>query len=158
MNKKGNKMIKKICFVCVGNICRSPMAEFVFKEMLRQKGLENEYLIESRATSTEEIGNPPHYGTVLKLAQFGIVPANKFAEQLKKSDYKKYDLIIGMDDMNIRGILRIVGGDPENKVRKLLSFAGSDKNIADPWYTNDFDTTYVDIKAGCDALAEYLGI
>lgn len=151
-------MIKSICFVCVGNICRSPMAEFVFKEMLRQKGLENEYLIESRATSTEEIGNPPHYGTVMKLAQFGIVPANKFAEQLKKSDYKKYDLIIGMDDMNIRGILRIVGRDPENKVRKMLSFAGSDKNIADPWYTNDFDTTYDDIKAGCDALAEYIGI
>ena len=134
------------------------MAEFVFKEMLRQRGLESEYLIESRSTSTEEIGNPPHYGTVLKLSQYGIVPANKFAEQLKKSDYKKYDLIIGMDDMNIRGILRIVGGDPENKVRKMLSFAGSDRNIADPWYTNDFDTTYTDIKQGCDGLAEYLGV
>lgn len=134
------------------------MAEFVFKEMLRQRGLEDSYLIESRATTTEEIGNPPHYGTVLKLAQFGIVPANKFAEQLRKSDYKKYDLIIGMDDMNIRGILRIVGGDPENKVSKMLSFAGSDRNIADPWYTNDFDTAYNDIKQGCDGLAEFLGI
>ncbi len=151
-------MTRSICFVCVGNICRSPMAEFVFKEMLRQRGLGSEYLIESRATSTEEIGNPPHYGTVLKLAQFGIVPADKFAEQLKKSDYKKYDLIIGMDDMNIRSILRIIGSDPENKVCKLLSFAGSDRNIADPWYTNDFDTTYNDIKLGCDGLAEYLGI
>ena len=151
-------MIKKICFICVGNICRSPMAEFVFKEMLRQRGLEDEYLIESRATSTEEIGNPPHYGTVLKLAQFGIVPANKFAEQLRKSDYKKYDLLIGMDDMNIRGILRIVGGDPESKVRKMLSFTGSDRNIADPWYTNDFDTTYNDIRKGCDGLAVFLGI
>lgn len=151
-------MVKSICFVCTGNICRSPMAEFVFKEMLRQRGLEDSYLIESRATTTEEIGNPPHYGTVLKLAQFGIVPANKFAEQLRKSDYKKYDLIIGMDDMNIRGILRIVGGDPENKVSKMLSFAGSDRNIADPWYTNDFDTAYNDIKQGCDGLAEFLGI
>ncbi len=134
------------------------MAEFVFKEMLRQHGLEKEYLIESRATTTEEIGNPPHYGTVLKLAQFGIVPANKFAEQLKKSEYKKYDLIIGMDDMNIRGIMRIIGNDPDKKVRKLLSFAGSERSIADPWYTNDFDTAYNDIKEGCDALAEYLGI
>jgi protein-tyrosine phosphatase len=134
------------------------MAEFVFKEMLRQRGLESNYLIESRATTTEEIGNPPHYGTVLKLAQFGIVPANKYAEQLKKTDYRKYDLIIGMDDMNIRGIMRIVGSDPENKVRKMLSFAGSDRSIADPWYTNDFDTAYKDIKEGCDALAEYLGI
>ena len=151
-------MINSICFVCTGNICRSPMAEFVFKEMLRQRGLESNYLIESRATTTEEIGNPPHYGTVLKLAQFWIVPANKYAEQLKKSDYRKYDLIIGMDDMNIRGIMRIVGSDPENKVRKILSFAGSDRSIADPWYTNDFDTAYNDIKEGCDALAEYLGI
>ncbi len=151
-------MINSICFVCTGNICRSPMAEFVFKEMLRQRGLESNYLIESRATTTEEIGNPPHYGTVLKLAQFGIVPANKYAEQLKKTDYRKYDLIIGMDDMNIRGIMRIVGSDPENKVRKMLSFAGSDRSIADPWYTNDFDTAYKDIKEGCDALAEYLGI
>lgn len=151
-------MIKSICFVCTGNICRSPMAEFVFKEMLRQRGLEKNYIIESRATTTEEIGNPPHYGTVLKLAQFGIVPANKFAEQLKKSDYKKYDLIIGMDDMNIRGIMRIIGSDPDNKARKMLSFAGTDRSIADPWYTNDFDTAYNDIKEGCDALAVYLGI
>lgn len=151
-------MIKSICFVCTGNICRSPMAEFIFKEMLHQHGLEREYLIESRATTTEEIGNPPHYGTVLKLAQFGIVPANKFAEQLKKSEYKKYDLIIGMDSMNIRGIMRIVGGDPDNKVKKLLSFAGAEADIADPWYTNDFDTAYNDIKKGCDGLAEYLGI
>jgi len=134
------------------------MAEFLFKEMLRQRGMENEYLIESRATTTEEIGNPPHYGTVLKLAQFGIVPANKFAEQLKRSDYKKYDLIIGMDNMNIRGIMRIIGSDPENKVMKLLSFTDSEADIADPWYTNDFDTAYNDIKKGLDGLAEYLGI
>ena len=151
-------MVKSICFVCHGNICRSPMAEFVFKEMLRQRGLEDSYLIESRATSTEEIGNPPHYGTVMKLAQFGIVPANKYAEQLKRSDYGKYDLIIGMDDANVRNIIRITGGDPQNKVKKLLSFAGSERSISDPWYTGDFDTTYSDIKEGCDGLMSYLGI
>ena len=134
------------------------MAEFVFKEMLRQRGLDDSYLIESRATSTEEIGNPPHYGTVMKLAQFGIVPANKYAEQLKRSDYGKYDLIIGMDDANVRNIIRITGGDPQNKVKKLLSFAGSECSISDPWYTGDFDTTYSDIKEGCDGLMSYLGL
>ena len=134
------------------------MAEFVFKEMLRQRGLDDSYLIESRATSTEEIGNPPHYGTVMKLAQFGIVPANKYAEQLKRSDYGKYDLIIGMDDANVRNIIRITGGDAQNKVRKLLSFAGSERSISDPWYTGDFDTTYSDIKEGCNGLMSYLGI
>ena len=134
------------------------MAEFVLKEMLRQRGLDDSYLIESRATSTEEIGNPPHYGTVMKLAQFGIVPANKYAEQLKRSDYGKYDLIIGMDDANVRNIIRITGGDPQNKVKKLLSFAGSERSISDPWYTGDFDTTYSDIKEGCDGLMSYLGI
>ena len=151
-------MVKSICFVCHGNICRSPMAEFVFKEMFRQRGLDDMYLIESRATSTEEIGNPPHYGTVMKLAQFGIVPANKYAEQLKRSDYGKYDLIIGMDDANLRNIIRITGGDPQNKVKKLLSFAGSERSISDPWYTGDFDTTYSDIKEGCDGLMSYLGL
>lgn len=151
-------MINKICFVCHGNICRSPMAEFFFKEMLRQRGLEDCYLVESRATSTEEIGNPPHYGTVLKLAQFGIVPANKFAVQLKRSDYDKYDLIIGMDDANIRNILRITGNDKFGKVRKMMSFAGSGRSVADPWYTGDFDTTYNDINEGLNGLLKYLEI
>ena len=151
-------MMKSICFVCHGNICRSPMAEFLLKEMLKQRGLENDYLVESRATSTEEIGNPPHYGTVEKLTQFGIVPENKFAVQLTRSDYNKYDLIIGMDDANIRNILRITGGDRSGKVRKLMSFAGSDRSVADPWYTGDFDTTYKDVKEGCDGLMKYLGI
>ena len=151
-------MRKSICFVCTGNICRSPMAEFWLKEMLRQKGLENEYLVESRATSDEEHGNPPHHGTVMKLALYGIVPANKFAQQLKRSDYQRYDMIIGMDDMNIRGIMRILGDDRDHKVSKLLSFAGSDGNIADPWYTNDFDAAFNDIKHGCEGLMRYLGI
>ena len=151
-------MIKSICFCCHGNICRSPMAEFILKERLRQKGLESRYLVESRATSTEEIGNPPHYGTVMKLAQYGIVPSDKYAEQLKRSDYEKYDLIIGMDDANIRSILRITGGDKYGKVRKMMSFAGSDRSVADPWYTGDFDTTYNDISEGMDGLIGYLGI
>ncbi len=151
-------MITKICFVCHGNICRSPMAEFMFKDILRQKGLDDTYLVESRATSTEEIGNPVHYGTVMKLAQYGIVPDGKTAVQLKRSDIEKYDLIIGMDDANIRNIIRIVGADKEHKVRKLLSFSGSERSIADPWYTNDFDETYDDIKEGLDGLCRYLGI
>ncbi len=148
----------KVLFICHGNICRSPMAEFIFKEMLRQRGKEQNFVIESRATSTEEIGNPPHYGAVLKLAQYGIVPVNKFAEQLKSTDYDKYDLLIGMDSANIRNILRITGGDRHNKVRKLLSFAGSDRDIADPWYTNNFEKTYDDLIEGCNGLLKYLNI
>ena len=151
-------MITSICFVCHGNICRSPMAEFLFKDMLRKKGLEDAFLVESRATSTEETGNPPHRGTVRKLAEFGIIPSGKTAIQLKKSDYDKYDLIIGMDDANIRNILRITGGDKHSKVRRMMSFAGSDRSVADPWYTGDFDTTYNDISEGLDGLERYLGI
>ena len=151
-------MIRKICFVCHGNICRSPMAEFWFKELLRQRGIENEYVVESRATSTEEIGNPPHRGTIRKLAEYGIVPAGKRAIQLTRADYEKYDLIIGMDSANMRNILRITGPDKQNKVRKLPEFAGSGKDIADPWYTGDFDETFADISEGCDGLLKFLGI
>lgn len=134
------------------------MAEFWLKEQLRQRGLENAYIIESRATSTEEIGNPPHYGTVTKLAEFGIVPRHKTAIQLKRSDYDKYDLIIGMDEANIRNILRICGKSSSDKVRKLLSFVGKNRDVADPWYTGDFDTTFRDVEEGCDGLMRYLGI
>ena len=151
-------MINSICFVCHGNICRSPMAEFMFKDILSCKGLSDVIIVESRATSTEEIGNPPHCGAVLKLAQYGIVPFGKTAVQLTRSDGEKYDLIIGMDDANIRNILRIVGDKYSGKVHKLLSFAGSDRSIADPWYTNNFDETYEDIKEGLDGLVTYLGI
>lgn len=151
-------MVKRICFVCHGNICRSPMAEFLFRDMLIQKGLEDMFVVESRATSTEETGNPPHRGTVMKLAEYGIVPSGKRAVQLTRSDYSKYDLIIGMDDANIRNILRITGGDREGKVRKMMSFAGSDRSVADPWYTGDFDATYRDISEGLAGLAEELGI
>ena len=151
-------MKRKICFVCHGNICRSPMAEFWFKELLRQRGIENEYVVESRAISTEEIGNPPHRGTIRKLAEYGIFPAGKRAIQLTRADYEKYDLIIGMDSANMRNILRITGPDKQNKVRKLPEFAGSGKDIADPWYTGDFDETFADISEGCDGLLKFLGI
>ena len=134
------------------------MAEFMFKDMLRQRAISDMFTVESRATSTEEIGNPPHHGAVLKLAQYGIVPFGKRAVQLTKSDGEKNDLLIGMDDANIRNILRIIGDKYSGKVKKLLSFAGSDRSIADPWYTNNFDETYDDIKEGLDGLAEYLGI
>lgn len=134
------------------------MAEFWFRNELEQRDLDGVILVESRATSTEEIGNPPHRGTVMKLAEFGIVPRGKYAQQLKSSDYEKYDLIIGMDDANIRNILRITGGDKLGKVRKLPEFAGSGKSIADPWYTDDFDTAFNDIREGCDGLLRFLGL
>lgn len=133
------------------------MAEFWFREQLKQRGIEKDYRVESRATSTEEIGNPPHRGTVAKLAEYGIAPSGKYAEQLTRRDYERYDLIIGMDSANIRNILRIVGSDKLGKVHKLTEFAGSDRDIADPWYTGNFDETFRDISEGCDGLMNYLG-
>ena len=143
----------KILFVCHGNICRSPMAEFVMKDMIEKSGIKDVY-ISSAATSTEEIGNPVHRGTRNKLAQYGISVDGKYAVQMIKSDYDKYDYIIGMDSMNIRNIIRIAGGDTECKVSKLLSFANTDGDIADPWYTGNFDDTYNDVLAGCKGLLD----
>lgn len=145
-----------ILFVCHGNICRSPMAEFVMKDIVEKAGMAASVMIASAATSTEEIGNPVHRGTRQKLAQFGISVAGKTAVQMKKSDYDKYDYLIGMDDWNIRNILRITGGDPEGKVHKLLEYAGRTGDIADPWYTGNFDETYDDVKAGCEGLLKIL--
>ena len=144
--------MKKILFVCHGNICRSPMAEFVMKDLLSKEGIKA--YVASAATSTEEIGNPVHRGTRAKLGQYGISTEGKYAVQLTKSDYGKYDYLIGMDTYNIRNMLRILGGDPEGKVCKLLSFAGEDGDIADPWYTGNFDDTYDDVLKGCRALIE----
>ncbi len=143
--------MKRILFVCHGNICRSPMAEFVMKDLVQKAGLEDIY-ISSAATSTEEIGNPVHHGTRRKLAQFGISVDGKYAVQMTKADYDKYDYIIAMDGMNIRNIMRIIGDDPAGKVSKLLSFAGSEGDIADPWYTGNFDDTYDDVLQGCRGL------
>ena len=146
--------MKKILFVCHGNICRSPMAEFVMKDLLNKEGIEA--YVASAATSTEEIGNSVHRGTRSKLGEYGISTEGKYAVQLTKSDYDKYDYLIGMDTYNIRNMLRILGGDPEGKVCKLLSFAGDDGDIADPWYTGNFDDTYDDVLKGCKALVKIL--
>ncbi len=144
--------MKKILFVCLGNICRSPMAEFVFKDIVRKDGKERNFYIESAATSTEEIGSDMHYGTKEILDRYKIPYKKHTARQLKKEDYDKFDYIIGMDSGNIRGILRIVGEDNQNKVYKLLNFAKENRDIADPWYTGNFKKTYDDILKGCMAL------
>ena len=146
----------KILFICLGNICRSPMAEFLMKDMVKKRGIESEFYIASAATSSYEIGNPVHPGTRKKLAQYGISVSGKTAVQLTKADYAKYDYLIGMEASNIRNILRITGGDPRHKVYKLLDFAGSNRDIADPWYTGNFDVTYDDIYEGCTALLNFL--
>ena len=142
----------KILFVCHGNICRSPMAEFVMKDIVAKAGKSDEFYIASCATSTEEIGNPVHHGTRRKLAEVGISCDGKRAVQLTKSDYNKYDYIIAMDEMNIKNIMRIIKSDPECKVSLLLSHAGMSGSIADPWYTGNFDDTYRDVLLGCKAL------
>lgn len=139
----------KVMFVCLGNICRSPMAEFVLKELVRKKDLENEFYISSSATSSEEIGNDVHYGTVRKLTSVGIPVEHRKSIKLAKEDYNKYDYILGMEERNIKSILRIVGQDPKNKVCRLLDFSKNPRDIADPWYTGNFDKTYDDILEGC---------
>ena len=142
----------RILFVCHGNICRSPMAEFVMKDIVKKAGRSDEFYIASCATSTEEIGNPVHHGTRRKLAEVGISCDGKRAVQLTKSDYNKYDYIIAMDEMNIRNIMRIIKSDPEGKVSLLLSHAGMSGSIADPLYTGNFNDTYRDVLLGCKAL------
>lgn len=150
----------KILFVCHGNICRSPMAEFVMKDLTAARNMAQDFFIASAATSTEEIwngiGNPVYPPARAKLAQHGIDCGGKRAVQLQKSDYQKYDFLIGMDSANIRNMLRMLGGDPEGKVFRLLSFAGSERDISDPWYTGDFDATYRDVTAGCEGLFDYI--
>lgn len=147
---------KKILFVCLGNICRSPMAEYVFKDMVKKQGREEEFIIESAATSTEEIGNPMHAGTRNKLKEKKIECGNHRARRIKKQDYEKFDYIIGMEERNIVNIKKIVGEDKENKIYRLLDFSKHPRDIADPWYTGDFDTTYQDIQEGLGAFLEYL--
>lgn len=148
----------KIMFVCHGNICRSPMAEFLFKDMVKKRGIADDFMIASSATSREEIGNPVHHGTKKKLGELGISVSGKYAVQLTKKDYDMYDYIIAMDSNNIRNIYRIIGDDSLEKVFLLLDFAGrSGESIADPWYTGDFDLTYADIKSGLDGFMKYLG-
>ncbi len=142
----------KIMFVCHGNICRSPMAEFVFLDMIKKRGLSNRILAASSATSTEEIGNDIHHGTRRILDKYGIEYRHREATQLTRSDYDKYDLFVGMDSYNIRNMLRIFGQDPDGKVIKLLDLTDRPGDVADPWYTGDFEATYRDVCEGCEAL------
>lgn len=146
----------KILFVCHGNICRSPMAEFVMKNLAAQKGWKDRFVIASAAVSREEIGNPVHVQVRKLLSRYGISTEGKYAVQLKKEDYENYDYLIGMDQSNIERMLRILGGDPDGKVKRLLSFTKSPDDIADPWYTGDFEETYRDVLDGCRGLLEYL--
>ena len=147
----------KILFVCHGNICRSPMAEFVMKDLVRKAGLEDRFLIASKAARRDELGNDAHYGTKAKLRQMGVPFAKRRATLLDRSDYDAYDYLIGMDEENMRDMLRLFGGDPNGKIYKLLRFADEDRDVADPWYTGNFDETYEDVLKGCTALLRMIG-
>ena len=146
-----------ILFVCHGNICRSPMAEFVMKDLVRKAGLEDRFLIASKAARHDELGNDTHYGTKAKLRQMGVPFAKRRATLLDRSDYDAYDYLIGMDEENMRDMLRLFGGDPNGKIYKLLRFADEDRDVADPWYTGNFDETYEDVLKGCTALLRMIG-
>ncbi len=146
----------KILFVCHGNICRSPMAEFIMKDLVRKAGLEDRFQIASAATSTEELGNPVHPGTQRRLAREGISTRGKTAVQLTRRDYQRYDYLLGMEQRNLSGMLRILGSDPAGKVHRLLDFTDRPRDIADPWYTGDFDRTYDDVVEGCRGLLAHL--
>lgn len=153
---RGFVVMIKVLFVCHGNICRSPMAEFVMKDIVNRAGLSDQFYISSAAASTEEIGNGIHHGTARILREMQIPCSGHRAIQMTKGDYKYYDYLIGMDDANIRNMTRIAGGDKDGKIFSLLSFAGKSRAIADPWYTGDFDTTFEDVKEGCGAFFQYL--
>ena len=148
-------MIKVLC-VCHGNICRSTMCQSVLTHLVKQQGLEDCFEIDSAATSREEIGNPPHYGTVTKLRQVGIPVVPHHARQMTMTDYEYYAYLIGMDTANLRNMNRIAGGDPEGKIYKVPSFAGLSRDIADPWYTGNLDETYTDVLEGCEAFLEFI--
>ena len=150
----------KVLFVCLGNICRSPMAEFIFKDMVQTQGIGDQFYIASAATSTEEIwngiGNPVYPPAKRELAKHGISCEGKRAVQMQKADYAKYDYLIGMEERNRRNMLWILGKDPENKVSLLLDYADEHGDIADPWYTGNFDSTYRDVVRGCEGFLRYL--
>lgn len=146
----------KILFVCHGNICRSPMAEFILKDLVRQAGLEDQFSIASAATSREELGNPVYPPAKRKLAEHGISCQGKTAQQLTSQDYDEFDLLIGMDHANLRNMTRICGGDPDEKLHLLMEYASRPGEVADPWYSGDFDTAWQDILEGCRGLLHQL--
>lgn len=146
----------KILFICHGNICRSPMAEFIMKDLVRQRGLEDDFYIASCATSTEEIGCPVYPPARAELAKHGIGCAGKTAVQLTKADYDKYDMLVIMDERNAKNAARILGGDPERKISKLLDHTCTGGDVADPWYCGNFDRTYSDILRGCRGILDEL--
>lgn len=146
----------RVAFVCWGNICRSTLSESVFTYKVKELGLEELFTIDSFATSREEIGNPPHRGTVNKLREVGIPLVPHRAKQISLEDYDKFDYIIGMDEVNIKYLNRMLKNDPDGKIYKFLSFSGSGRDIADPWYTGDFDETYQDVIEGCEGFLKHL--
>ena len=146
----------KILFVCLGNICRSPMAEFVMKDLAKKAGLASQFHIESAATSREEIGNPVYPPARRKLAEYGISCDGHAARQLTNADYEKYDLLIGMDSANLRNMQRIYSGDPDGKLHLLMDYTDRPGDVADPWYTGDFEATWQDVLEGCQGLLHEL--
>ena len=146
----------KILFICHGNICRSTMAEYVMKHLVKEAGRESEFYIDSAATSTEEIGNGVHHGTRRKLAQVGIPCGDHRARQVTWKDYESFDYIIGMDNNNIRNLNRMLKGDPDGKITMMLDYTDRPGEVADPWYTGDFDATYRDVLEGCTGLLKQL--
>lgn len=146
----------RINFVCYGNICRSPMAEFLFKKLLKDKGVDKDFFVCSSATSTEELHHKVHYGTARILDRYGIDYSSKRAEQVKKSDYENFDYFICMEEYNAIALRRIFGGDKDNKIKLLLSFASDNRDVIDPYYSGDFEATHRDVKKGLDALYEFL--
>ena len=147
----------KILFICHGNICRSPMAEFVLKKMVKDRGIENDFMIESAATTSEEIGNPVYPPARRTMAEHGISCDGKVARLMKRRDYDTYDYLIGMDEENRYDIRRIAGGDPDGRVFSLLDFSDRPREVADPWYTRNFEATWRDVNEGCGAFLRFLG-
>ena len=148
--------MKKILFVCHGNICRSPMAEFVMKQLVREAGLSDEISVTSKALHRDELGSDTHRGTREVLHAHNIPFSKRRATLMSAADYSAFDIIIGMDTENMRDLARLTGGDPAGKIRRLLSYIGEERDVADPWYTGNFDVTYRDVNAGCRALLRTL--
>lgn len=156
LSERAYAVMIKVAFICHGNICRSTMAQSVFAYVVRERGIDSMFVIDSFATSTEEIGNPPHRGTVRKLQQVNIPVVPHRAKQISWSDYDEFDYIIGMDEWNMKNLHRMLKSDPDGKVHKFLSFAGSGRDIADPWYTGNFDETFNDVLEGCEGFLKHL--